>query len=299
MLKKIKSVPKQIKNTLKSKKGFFVDTGVKILICVVLGGLVLGGLYGTFNGTIMPSVKSKVESLFDYNGGSESGNEDFSGYATFSDGTTLSWEELRLPENGTKYGYSVDKITDTTIEKIAFQNCTQLTEINIQDGITYIGVAAFGNCTNLKTVNMSNSVTDIDVNAFYYCDSLSEVNLSYGITTISESMFKDCHCLKSIVLPDSVTSIGQNAFMYCSSLESITLSSNLESIDYFAFRECYKFKEIHFPKSIKTLKWGSFSESFVTDFYYEGTVSEWNAIDKNEWARGLSSYTVHCSDGNV
>lgn len=73
MLKKIKSVPKQIKNTLKSKKGFFVDTGVKILITVVLGALVLGGTYSLTNDTVMPNVKAKVESMFDYSGTGGSG----------------------------------------------------------------------------------------------------------------------------------------------------------------------------------------------------------------------------------
>ena len=69
MFKRTKSFSKQAKKFLKSKKGFFVDTGVMILISVVLGALVLGGLYTTFNGTIMPSVKSKVESMFNYSDG--------------------------------------------------------------------------------------------------------------------------------------------------------------------------------------------------------------------------------------
>ena len=36
----------------------YVDTGVKILIAVVLGALLLGGLYALFNSTIMPKVRS-------------------------------------------------------------------------------------------------------------------------------------------------------------------------------------------------------------------------------------------------
>ncbi len=52
-----------------NKKGEgFVDSGVKILIAVVIGALLLSGLYVMYNSTIMPSVKSKVESMFDYSG---------------------------------------------------------------------------------------------------------------------------------------------------------------------------------------------------------------------------------------
>lgn len=46
----------------------YVDTGVKILIAVVIGALLLGGLYALFNSTIMPTVTEKVEGLFDYAG---------------------------------------------------------------------------------------------------------------------------------------------------------------------------------------------------------------------------------------
>lgn len=52
-----------------TKAEAYVDTGVKILIAVVIGALLLGLLYALFNGTIMPTVKTKVEGLFSYNGG--------------------------------------------------------------------------------------------------------------------------------------------------------------------------------------------------------------------------------------
>ena len=46
----------------------YVDSGVKILIAVVIGALLLAGLYALFNTTIMPTVVAKVQSLFNYNG---------------------------------------------------------------------------------------------------------------------------------------------------------------------------------------------------------------------------------------
>ncbi len=44
----------------------YVDTGVKILIAVVVGALLLGGLYALFNTTIMPTVTQKIQELFNY-----------------------------------------------------------------------------------------------------------------------------------------------------------------------------------------------------------------------------------------
>ena len=46
----------------------YVDSGVKILIAVVIGALLLAGLYALFNSTIMPTVTQKVQDLFNYHG---------------------------------------------------------------------------------------------------------------------------------------------------------------------------------------------------------------------------------------
>ena len=46
----------------------YVDSGVKILIAVVIGALLLTGLYALFNTTIMPSVTTKIQELFNYKG---------------------------------------------------------------------------------------------------------------------------------------------------------------------------------------------------------------------------------------
>lgn len=51
-----------------TKAEAYVDTGVKILIAVVIGTLLLGLLYTLFNTTIMPKVTQKVEGLFNYAG---------------------------------------------------------------------------------------------------------------------------------------------------------------------------------------------------------------------------------------
>ena len=47
----------QAKQLLASKRGEnFVDSGIKILIAVVIGALLLGGLYALFGDTILPTL---------------------------------------------------------------------------------------------------------------------------------------------------------------------------------------------------------------------------------------------------
>lgn len=66
---KLSTIATRSKTALANTRGEgYVDTGVKILIAVVIGALLLAGLYTLFNTTIMPTVTSKVTELFSYNG---------------------------------------------------------------------------------------------------------------------------------------------------------------------------------------------------------------------------------------
>ena len=46
----------------------YIDTAVKVLIAVVLGALVLAGLYANLNDTVMPTVTEKINEMFNYAG---------------------------------------------------------------------------------------------------------------------------------------------------------------------------------------------------------------------------------------
>jgi len=46
----------------------FVDTAIKILMAVVIGALVLGGLYALFGETILPTLKQRIIDMFNYGG---------------------------------------------------------------------------------------------------------------------------------------------------------------------------------------------------------------------------------------
>lgn len=45
-----------------------VDIGIAILIAVVLGALILAGLYALFGNTILPTLTQKIKDMFSYNG---------------------------------------------------------------------------------------------------------------------------------------------------------------------------------------------------------------------------------------
>ena len=46
----------------------YVDTGVKIIIGVVVGAVILGGMYALFNGVILTRLNTEIQNMFNYKG---------------------------------------------------------------------------------------------------------------------------------------------------------------------------------------------------------------------------------------
>lgn len=62
---KIFSTMSRAGSILKNEKGdFYISDGVKIIIAVVLGALLLAALTAIFNDTVIPRITSEIEALF-------------------------------------------------------------------------------------------------------------------------------------------------------------------------------------------------------------------------------------------
>ncbi len=46
----------------------FVDTAIKILMAVVIGALLLAGLYALFGDTVLPTLTRRITEMFNYAG---------------------------------------------------------------------------------------------------------------------------------------------------------------------------------------------------------------------------------------
>lgn len=46
----------------------YIDTAIKILLAVVLGALLLAGLYALFGDTVLPTLTRKIQEMFNYAG---------------------------------------------------------------------------------------------------------------------------------------------------------------------------------------------------------------------------------------
>lgn len=65
----LENIKRNVKKSIKSKSGEgYVDTAVKILIAVVIGALLLAGIYLLMDKTVLPTVTQKVTDMFNYTG---------------------------------------------------------------------------------------------------------------------------------------------------------------------------------------------------------------------------------------
>ena len=83
--------------------------------------------------------------------------------ATFTDGTFLTWEELKEQKPL--------KVTDERIGANTFY-ANNITSIIIPSGVTTLGDCAFYGCTSLTSVSIPSTVTFIDCECFYNCTAL-------------------------------------------------------------------------------------------------------------------------------
>ena len=125
-------------------------------------------------------------------------------------------------------------ITDATqISDAAFNNCIDITNINLNDGITSIGAYAFDFVpwyTNQKdefviagdgvlikyngttsSVTLPEDVKYIGGTVFQNKTKISEVNIHDKVVGIGREAFDGCTNLTDLIIPKTVTSIGTNA----------------------------------------------------------------------------------------
>lgn len=128
------------------------------------------------------------------------------------------------------------KIGKGEIGNSAFSNCTNLTTVELGDGVTKIGTNAFIRCTQISSITIGSRVSSIGKNAFNGCTALTNANIGSG--AIGESAFNGCPNLATVELGNGVTSIGKNAFLRCTALTSISIGSGVTSIGSGAFNGC-------------------------------------------------------------
>ena len=101
----------------------------------------------------------------------------------------------------------------TTIDELAFYNCSSLTSVTIPNSVSKIGDYAFGGCSGLTSVTIPNSVTDIGQGAFADCTNLEMITIGKNVNIIQDWAFCDNKKIKEVYVLNPVpVAISDNVF---------------------------------------------------------------------------------------
>lgn len=139
------------------------------------------------------------------------------------------------------------------VEKKLFsrsKNSWQPVQVDIPEGLCFIGHRSFEDCRGLTEVSIPNTISDIGSGAFHRCIALSHVTLPDSVKAIRSWAFAGCTSLTEINLPDSVTEIGDEAFLGCTALPRICVPDSVQTIGASAFANCTGLEEITIPDAL-------------------------------------------------
>ena len=124
---------------------------------------------------------------------------------------------------------------------------------------------------------MMNFWDNYEVPWWQYRQRITSCEIELGVTSIGNYGFCGCTSLAQIIIPSGVTHIGRSAFSECSALQSVTLPNSITNIGVFAF-----------------------SNSALSDVYYVGTETQWNAININHpYNPKLTNAALHYLSASV
>lgn len=122
-----------------------------------------------------------------------------------------------------------------TIGDFAFQNCDNLSNINIKSIESWL---------QIKFEDVFSNPLHYGAKLFLNGVELTDLIIPDGISIINESVFRNCISIKTVTFSEGVNIIKKDAFADCRNLESITLSSTIEYIYQNVFTNCSSLKKI-------------------------------------------------------
>lgn len=153
----------------------------------------------------------------------------------------------------------------TNVGGYAFENYTNLRQVELAEGIEIIGSTAFSGCEGIGLLTLPQSIREIGSNAFYGL-GISALTIPEGLETISTAAFGNCKSLttvnwnatncsctgkwggpfyhtmdsspchiEEVIFGKNVHRVPNTLFYSCGSLKTVRTSGSISVVDYNAF----------------------------------------------------------------
>lgn len=285
------------------------------LLCAVVSAGIMAGITG---GVTVMAEETETAAAADntFEAGTEgkileSGKCGDSVYYQIIQGTTIADVSLRIYGTGRMADY---EMLDAPWQVQNSLYGTGSTDIEIEDGVTYIGDNAFAVMPRVGEVHIPETVTEIGDNAFTSMHYLRQVTIPASVEKIGEQAFFSMASLETVTfapgshlqtigarafgackeltgnvtIPDSVTEIGDGAFYQDEKISSVTLGAGVQSIGKLAFGKCSSLPaDITIPEQVSLIDEGAFTDTPVSSATFQGDAPD---IEKAAFPQGTILY---------
>ena len=185
---------------------------------------------------------------------------------SFDEHTAVAISEADISEVDTS-------ATQEVIEKKAFAG-SDITSLEVKEGIKKIKEQAYKGCKALKTVSLPRSLTDLGSCVFDGCQMLSSVThhgdslIKIGKNAFRGTRFEKEYSkdVKSTSSPctlseETMVCLGSTLLFCQVNTEEVIIPAGIEGIAPFAFRKCPQLKRVSVPQTVKWIA----KEAFVPD----------------------------------
>ncbi len=195
------------------------------------------------------------------------------------------------------------------IDREGFNQCDQLKELNMAEGLKTIGKAVIFNCSSLEEITFPSTVTEVDEYNCTACDNLKEIRVDpanpvlevidgalinkrdglliahphqreaevctipEGVKRIGPHAFDSNKFIKEVHFPDTLISLGEFAFAYCDNLAEIIMPDSVTEMDISVFNSCRNVHTLHISSGLNKIK-TNFSFLPITELNIPDTVTE-------------------------
>ncbi len=152
--------------------------------------------------------------------------------------------------------HSVNFSGELAVPEEMFKDCTELTSVSLESGMSLLGKGVFSGCVNLKRITGPSSFTYIGEECFMNCTSLKEINVSFACCVVGKRAFANCRNITSIAFP-YIETVEKETFKGCTSLETIIFGDlqkySVRVISDGAFDGCTRLRNFEFIDGLRVI----------------------------------------------